>query len=120
MECRELMDIIGDVKQAVEEQADKIDAIKDVVDKEVADNPDSNVEPDTGEGASEGGETPPLPEGGEPPIPPEGGEPPAEPMTPEGTKLQCHQRAENHLQNQRVIQKKKNLKPFLRTKESRK
>jgi len=93
VECRELMDIIGDVKQAVEEQADKIDAIKDVVDKEVADNPDSNVEPDTGEGASEGGETPPLseggeapmpPEGGEPPIPPEGGEPPAEPMPPEG------------------------------------
>ena len=84
VECRELMDIIGDVKQTVEEQADKIDAIKDVVDKEVADNPDSNVEPDTGEGASEGGETPPLPEGGEPPIPPEGGEPPAEPMPPEG------------------------------------
>lgn len=81
VECRELMDIIGDVKQAVEEQADKIDAIKDVVDKEVADNPDSNVEPDTGEGASEGGETPPLPEGGEPPMPPEGGE---APIPPEG------------------------------------
>lgn len=80
VECRELMDIIGDVKQAVEEQADKIDAIKDVVDKEVADNPDSNVEPDTGEGASEGGETPPMPpEGGEAPMPPEGGESPAEP-----------------------------------------
>ena len=106
VECRDLMDIIGDVKQAVEEQAEKIDAIKDVVDKEIADNPDSSVNPDTGaeeplpeggemplpeEGAApempaegepmppEGGEAPVPPEGGEAPMPPEGGEAPAAP-----------------------------------------
>lgn len=82
-ECRELMDIIGDVRQAVEEQTEKIEAVKDVVDKEIADNPDSSVNPDEGAEA-------PLPEGGEMPVPEEGAAPemPAPPeggaMPPEG------------------------------------
>lgn len=88
-ECRSLLELVDEVKDSIDEQKDKIEAISDVVNQEIAANPDATTEPGTEEPPMpevgempEGGEMPlpeePAPEAAAPEAAPEGGEVPAE------------------------------------------
>jgi len=85
-ECNMLSSLLKDVQQKAEENAEKINTIKEVFDEKVASNPDSSVNPgdldigseefnpdEMGGMPPEGGEPAPAPEMGG--MPPEGGEP---------------------------------------------
>ena len=108
-ECNEIIESIKDVQQTAIENAQKVEAIQDVVSQAAANNPDASIDPNGGEMPSaDGMEVPPdavvdenmpvdvpgemPPEGGEMPpeggeVPPEGGEMPPEEMPPEGGEM---------------------------------
>lgn len=91
-ECNEIIDSIKDVQQTAIENAQKVEAIQDVVSQAAANNPDASIDPNGGEmPTAEGMEVPPdavvdenMPEEVPMEMPPEeGGEMPPEEMPPE-------------------------------------
>lgn len=91
-ECNEIIESIKDIQQTAIDNAQKVEAIQDVVSQAAANNPEASIDPNGGEmPMAEGMEVPPdavvdenMPVNVPEEMPPEGGEVPPEEMPPEG------------------------------------
>ncbi|MBO6284447.1 MAG: hypothetical protein J6M63_11010 [Pseudobutyrivibrio sp.] len=94
-ECNEIIESIKDVQQTAIDNAQKVEAIQDVVSQAAANNPEASIDPNGGEmPTAEGMEVPPdavvdenMPVNVPEEMPPEGGDVPPEEMPPEGGEM---------------------------------